>query len=124
MRMREKIMPLLVDRTARRLLVVSVSLNLLAWILLLVRLFPSIRQGLIIALHYNIYLNVNEVGAAWLAFLPAVIGTAIVMINITLAARSYVGNRTNALVFLAITTFYELLLLVAAVFIVLINLPR
>jgi hypothetical protein len=123
-KLREKIKPLLVDKTARRLLIASAVFNLTAWALLLVRLFPSIRRGLVIALHYNIYLNVNEVGAAYLALLPAAIGILIAVLNTAMASRSYVTNRSNALILLMITAFYEMLLLAAAIFIVLINLPR
>jgi hypothetical protein len=123
-KLREKIKPLWVDKTARRLLIASTIFNLVAWILLIIRLFPSIRRGLIIALHYNIYLNVNEVGVAWLALLPAAIGTLIAGVNVALAARAYVASRSNALVLLAITAFYEMLLTAAAVFIILINMPH
>lgn len=123
-RLREKLNPLFVDRAARRLLIASAFFNLAAWVLLLTRLFPFLRKGSIIALHYNVYLNVNAVGWAWLGLLPPAIGTIILLVNVALAARSYGPNRTNALIFLTVTAFYELLLVVAAVFVALINMPR
>ncbi len=113
--------PLLVDKTALRLLIASAALNLLAWSVLLIRFVPSIRRGLVIALHYNVYLNIDEIGSAWLALLPAILGTVLGAANVALAARIYASNRLNALIFLAITSFYEALLLAASVFVVLIN---
>jgi hypothetical protein len=123
-RLREKLNPLFVDRVARRLLLASAVFNLAAWALLLVRLFPFLRRGAIIGLHYNVYLNVNAVGWAWLGLLPPAIGTIILVVNAALAARSYGPNRTNALIFLTVTAFYEVLLAAASVFVTLINMPR
>jgi len=123
-KLRGTIEPLLVDRTARRLLVLSIFFNLAAWILLLIRLVPAIRRGAMVALHYNVYLNVNSVGPAFLALLPAALGTVIIAFNVALASRSYRPSRQNALVFLSLTAFYELLLLAASVFVAIINLKR
>lgn len=121
---KDKFKPLVVDRTARRLAAVCVVFDAAAWVLLLARLWPFIKSGRLIALHYNIYLNVNDVGAAAFSLIPAAIGAIIIVVNFWLAARAYRPSRQNTLVILAVTAFYEFLVLVAAIFIILINLPR
>ena len=123
-RLREKLKPLFVDRTARRLLLASGLINFATWVLLLVRLFPLIISGRIIALHYNIYSNVSAVGAAVWALAPAAIGLVIFALNAALAARSYGPSRQNSLIILIVTCFYESLALAAGFFILLINITR
>ncbi len=123
-KIKDKIKPLLVDRTARWLLLVSGVINLGTWILLLVRLFPLIASGRIIALHYNIYSSVNAVGSAAWALAPAAIGSAIFLVNVALAGRSYGPSRQNALVILVVTCFYEALTFLAGFFVLLINISR
>ncbi len=123
-KLKATIEPLLVDRTARRLLIPSALFNAAAWVLLLIGLVPSIRRGAAVALHYNVNLNVTSVGPAYLALLPAALGTAILALNIGLASRAYRPRRPNALVFLSVTAFYELLLLASSIFIVMVNLAR
>jgi hypothetical protein len=93
-------------------------------VLLVIRLYPMIGNGKLIALHYNVYLNVNSVGPAAYALVAAAIGTAILVVNFVLATRSYGSNRANTLVVLAVTAFYELLVLLSAFFIILTNISR
>jgi hypothetical protein len=124
LRLKKKLAPIMIDPALRRLSMAAIFFNLSAWVLLTVRLFPFITGGRLIALHYNIYLNVNDVGqAGWSLATPA-IGTAIILINFWLAVRSYASSRQNTLVILLITGFYELLILASSFFIILINLTR
>jgi hypothetical protein len=123
-KIKARIKPLMVDRVARRLIITAAVLNFAAWAVLLMRFVPAIRRGIIVALHYNVYLNVDEVGSAWYALVPAALGLVFGIVNVGLASRAYAANRANALVFLTVTVFYEALLLLAAVFIVLINVSR
>lgn len=123
-KIKDKLKPLVVDRTARWLLLISGVLNLATWVLLLVRLSPLITSGQIVSLHYNIYTNVNAVGSAVWALAPAVIGSAILIINAALAAVSYGPSRQNALTIMIVTCFYELLTMAAGLFILLINIPH
>lgn len=122
--LKERIKPLLIDRMARRLLIMAGVLNLLAWVVLLLRFVPAISRGLTVALHYNVYLNVDEVGSAWLALLPAALGLVFGTVNVGLSGRTYTSSRSNSLVFLVVTVFYEALLLLASAFIVFINFSR
>jgi len=123
-KLRGIIEPLMIDKAARRLLISSVFFNAAAWILLLLRFVPAIRRGAMVALHYNVNLNVTSVGSAYLALLPAALGTVLMALNVALAARSYRPRRSNALVFLSVTAFYELLLLASSIFIAMVNLAR
>jgi hypothetical protein len=121
---KEKFKSLMIDRAARRLAVLCVFFDLAAWALLFARLWPFIKNGRLIALHYNIYLNVNDVGPARFAFVGALFGTFIIIVNFWFAARLYVPSRANALVILAVTAFYELLVMLSAFFIILINISH
>jgi hypothetical protein len=120
----EKTKPLLVDRTARWLLLAAGALNLAAWAVVLARLFSLIAKGSTIALHYNVYLQVNQVGPAAWALLPAAIGFVCFWLNLELALRAYPKSRPLALVVLLVTGFYELIALAAGVFIIFINIAR
>ena len=119
-----KLKSLIVDRAARRLVALCIFFDLATWVLLLVRLAPSINSGRLIALHYNVYLNVNNVGPAGFALIGAAIGAAIIIINFLFAARAYESSRQNAIVILAVSAFYEFLIFLAAFFIILINMTR
>ena len=124
MKLGDKLKPLLVDRVARALILAAAILNILTWGLLATRLLPLVVKGGIIALHYNVYLKVNDVGLATWAFLPAGIGLVILVLNAFLAAKAYTSSRILALALLSVTVFYELLALLAGVFIILINISR
>jgi len=122
--LKDTLKPLAVDKAVRRLSVASVLFNLAAWAILIIWLFPSMRSGKSIDLHYNVYLNVDNVGPAPYALAGAFIGAIIIIVNFWIAARSYGPNRQNTLVILAVTAFYEFLILLAACFIILINMQR
>ena len=124
MEIKEKFKPIIVDRVARRLAAASLFFNLTAWILLLVRIAPLVNGKQLVDLHYNVYLKVNDIGPGIFAFTGAAIGTVIIIINFWLAARSYAASRQNTLVVLVVTAFYEFLVLVAAFFLILINLSH
>jgi len=115
---------LIVDRAARWLLLASSIFVAATWIFLLIRLFPLIANGRTIALHYNIHTNVNAVGAAWWALATPAIGTAILVLNVLLSVHAYMKSRQNAIVIMTVTVFYELLILAAGFFVLLINTPR
>jgi hypothetical protein len=114
--------PVWVDRTTRRLLIASVAVNVLAWALILVRLWPFVAHNRLISLHYSIYIGVNDVGPAFWALLTPFVGLLAVFVNTAFARLFYVRERMIALVFFSITFVYEVLTLVSAVFVVLINL--
>lgn len=124
LKLQDKLKPIIVDRAVRRLAGICIILNLAAWVLLVLRLYPMIGSGKLIALHYNVYLNVNSVGPAAYALVAAAIGTVILIVNFALATRSYGPSRPNTLVVLAITVFYEFLVLLSVFFIILINISR
>jgi hypothetical protein len=124
MEIKEKFKPIIVDRVARRLAAASLFFNLTAWVLLLVRIAPLVNGKQLVDLHYNVYLKVNDIGPGIFAFTGAAIGTVIIVINFWLAARSYAASRQNTLVVLVVTAFYEFLVLVAAFFLILINLSH
>jgi len=124
LRLKDKLKPLTADRAIRRLAVVAVLFDVIAWVLVASRESTAIRAGRIIALHYNVYLNVNDVGPAVFVLVAPILGTLIVLINFYLASRAYGPSRQNSLVILSVTVFYELLIAVATFFLVLVNLTH
>jgi hypothetical protein len=116
--------PLFTDKPIRRIIFFSIFLNLLSFVLVLLRAYPFIIGGKITALHYNVYLKVNDVGSPWWLFFPCAIGLVVLAINVYLAARVSRNNRQHALILCATTAFYELVLLAAVLFMAYINLFR
>jgi len=121
-RVKDWIRPLAVDRLARTLLIIALIANVLAWALLLVRLWPLLTHNSVIALHYSIYIGVNDVGRAGWALLTPLVGLLALGVNAALARIAYVRARIPAIVFLGVTALYEFAVLAAAVFVVLSNL--
>jgi hypothetical protein len=116
--------PLVVDRTARLWCIVAIIANVLAWLLIGIRLWPLLAQNRVIALHYSVAIGVNDVGPALLVLLTPAIGTVTLIANAALARMLYGRERISALTLLGLTAFYETLTLVSAFYSVLINLKR
>jgi len=114
--------PLVVDRSTRTLIILSFILNALAWALLLVRLWPLISAGRIIALHYSVYIGVDNVDYAWQSLLTPIFGLATFIANVVLSRVAYTRDRMITITFMYLTLFYELAVLVASAYVVLINL--
>jgi hypothetical protein len=114
--------PLIVDRSTRTLLASAFVANALAWALLLVRLWPLIAHNRIVALHYSIYIGVDNVGYAWQALLTPIFGLVAFGANVALSRFAYIRDRMITISFMWLTLFYELAVLVASAYVVLINL--
>jgi hypothetical protein len=103
--------------TALSVLLLAATFALPAW-----RLMPLADQTPFIALHYNIYLGVDRFGAIEkLFFIPAT-GLLFLVVNLLVQARSWKHQKTLSLFFAAANPFFQFVLLVAMVLIVLINL--
>lgn len=118
------IKPIFVDKVTRWLFLASLIINLASWGAVLVRFFALLKDGRQVTLHYNVYLNVNSIGPAGWLLLPIAAGTLILLGNTVLAAYAYRTSRPNAVTLMFITAFYELLILAAAVFVLLLNLAN
>ncbi len=112
--------PLLADRATRILAAAAVFLDLAGWAAAGWQYWAA-HGADAVSLHYNVYLNVNDVGAAWRLFVSPGIGLVILLLNVGLAAGAYRRSRQNAVAFLAVTVFYELLILAAGAFMLFIN---
>jgi len=121
-RFRDWASALVVDRAARTLIIVSLALSAIAWLIVAVRLIPFIIEGKIIALHYSIYLGVDEVGPAWRALAPPLFGTLVLLLNTPLIRTAYARvSRSAALTLAALTALLEILAVVGSVYLILLN---
>ncbi|MBI4280668.1 hypothetical protein HY628_00545 [Candidatus Uhrbacteria bacterium] len=75
----------------------------------------------VVALHYNIYFGIDLVGPWQGIFLPAVIGLAAFLLNLLGILLLYDRKRILAYLLAGGTVFLQALLLVASIFIVLLN---
>ncbi len=116
--------PLFVDRTMRALVLTAMVVNVLAWALIVVRLWPLIIINRTVSLHYSVYLGVNGAGPAVTALITPAAGTLVLVLNAILARFAYVRERAVSLVLLALTLFYQLLIMGASVYVVLLNLNK
>lgn len=84
---------------------------------------PSYLFGnLALPLHYNIYSGIDRFGPWYYVFAPAVLGAALLLINLVFEAAFFRREHVLSYFFACATVFAELVLLVAVVLIVLLNL--
>ncbi len=103
-------------------LVLCVVLFGLILFLLFGRLHTAVDGRELIALHYNVYVGVDEVGSFWqVAWIPIITFLAAVL-NIGSASWWWKRERTLALFFLIGTVLVEFTMTVATLLIVLVNL--
>lgn len=117
--------PVRKNRTLLIASILSFILNLLIWILIYVRLRPLVinlpEEQAFIPLHYNTYLGVDSYGPWTKIFYLPILGFCIFLANNLFAIIIY--NRKDLLsYFLVISSLLaQLLLLIATIFIILIN---
>lgn len=101
-------------------LAVSGLLNAATWVLLLVSIKP---QSQLIVLHTNVYFGVDRVGHWSKALLIPVFGLLVMAVNLILSKFSHERELIFGYFFLVCIPVLQLLLLLAAVFLVIANLP-
>lgn len=100
--------------------VISLAINLFAWVLLIFHGLPF-RGEALVPLHYTIYFGVDLVGPWYQIFVPALFGLLALLINFSIILRIYEARRVLAYTYAGVTVFLELILLAAAFFILLLN---
>lgn len=95
-------------------------INLATWLILLINIKP---QSNVIVLHYTVYFGVDLVGGWLEALLIPAFGLVIWLTNTMIAAFFAERYRVASYFFLILTPAMELLLLMAAIFVVVANLP-
>ena len=103
-------------------LTLSILADLAAWFVLFRNLSLSSQESLIV-LHYSLYYGVDLVGTAGEAFFIPLFGLFLIIVNFAFAYYFMERIRTVSLFFLFLTPLYELILLAAAIFLVIANLP-
>lgn len=86
------------------------------------KLYPEITTKPAAPLHYNIHFGVDLFGAWWRVFMPAIFGGAILMVNIVLAIIYWQKRLMLSMVSLFVIPTLLTFLILASLFITLLNL--
>jgi hypothetical protein len=106
----------------RRSALLSLILVLLTFLLPLWRIAPMVGKQDFIPLHYNIYFGIDRFGPWYYVFVPAALGFTLLVINIIFQAAFFRRESVLSYFFAIATVVVEVVLLVAMIFIVLLNL--
>lgn len=110
----------------QRLFQVTLGLSILFLILSVAfvywQLFPGLKDQFAIPLHYNIHFGVDLFGPWWRIFTIPLTGLVILLINHLLAALAWNRERLLSQTFWIVTAVIEFVLMVAMVFVTLLNL--
>ena len=98
---------------------IGLFLNMLSWGLVIWRIIPNSNQ---VILHYTIYFGTDWLGSSWkILYLPA-FGLLLFIINFIVGYYFWPENKLVSLTLNYLTVFFNLLLLLASVLLVLVNL--
>jgi hypothetical protein len=109
------------SRLARVSLLVSFFLLVAMVALPVWRLMPLASELPFIALHYNIYLGVDQFGSVYQIFLLPLLGLFFLLLNFVIGVIAWRKQKILTFFFMAATPLLESLLLVATVLIILTN---
>lgn len=85
------------------------------------RILPMVQGREAVPLHYNVHIGVDWIGPWWFVFTPAAVGLLFIVINI--GAMRFVWRKESQLATLIAvqTLVLQILLLLASIFVVLLN---
>jgi len=101
--------------------IVSFLLVLLSFALPAWRIIPLAARQPYLPLHYNIYFGIDRFGPWYFVFFPAVLGAALLILNLGFEAAFFRRERMLSKFFAFATVFSEAMLFIAVVLIVLLN---
>lgn len=109
------------DRHLAILFGMSLAINLTAWFLLLLRTWGLRGEVTQFALHYTIYFGIDRLGAWWQIFRGPFAGLVVLVINLALAGFMLARERAWSLVVGVATALLEVLILLGAIVVILLN---
>jgi len=107
-----------VDKHQKYLLYIwlaGIGINLANWLFIALNISPADRP---IPLHYNIYFCIDLIGVWYNMFVIPLSGLVIIIVNSWLL-KSLKGNKFYKYLLLGISSFCQVLLLLASIFIIL-----
>jgi len=104
-----------VDRVNIFFLLTGIVLNIILWLYLSWKIKPTNE---LISLHYNIYFGIDLIGEWYRIYILSLSGLIIYFINLVLSFILYKRGRIISYVILTMTLFLQIILLIAAIFIV------
>ncbi len=102
-------------------LLVSILFLVLTFALPIWRLVPLASELPFIALHYNIYLGVDQFGSLYSIFLLPVLGLFFLVLNVVIEVASFRKQKILSMFFAGANPLLQVLLLVAVSLIILVN---
>jgi len=109
------------DGFFRLLFFFSLAVNLFIWGFLYLKFSPLRALGENFPLHYNIYFGVDFIGRWYEIFIMPLIGTFFIAINFILADIIYLRDKITSYFLTGAGAFIQILLLLAAYSVVMIN---
>jgi hypothetical protein len=110
--------PLMLGWLALCVLLVAASFGVIAWVV-----WPQRAVNQIFPVHYTIYFGIDRVGPWWQVFLPAYVALGALLINLGVVAAYEEREKLVGRLVAALTLPLLGLLLAAAVFVSLLNVP-
>lgn len=107
-------------RVVRVSLLLSIGLNLMAWVMLVWFTVPRLANPFL-ALHYTVYFGVDRIGPPWHLLLGPLLGSALLALNAALSFHWYVRDRLASAFLMTLSVFLEALLVVASFLMILLN---
>ncbi|MBU4315416.1 hypothetical protein KJ673_03350 [Patescibacteria group bacterium] len=110
------------QRYVQVILAVSIAILIATFLIPYFQLYPEIMTKTAVPLHYNIHFGVDLFGAWWRVLMPSMVGLAILIINSVLAVIYWRADRMLSYCVLIIMPVLGIFLILASVFITLLNL--
>ncbi len=99
----------------------AIGINLIIWLLLYFNFFPLREFGEVVPLHYNVYFGIDLIGKWYKIFTIPLAGFFIILINLILYSFIYLKEKIIKYFLGVATLISQILLLIAAFVMVLIN---
>ncbi len=109
------------ERLHRRTLILSVVFLMITAALPLWRIVPLAAEQPFLPLHYNIYFGVDRFGPWWHVFIPAILGSVLLIVNLAFETIFHRHEKLLSHFFTFGSVVISFTLMVATTLIVLIN---
>jgi hypothetical protein len=111
------------DRVVKINFIFSISLNLITWVILYLKLHPFsyMSESGQIYLHYNLYFGIDNIGYWYEALVIPLLGLFIIILNSLLAYFFYIQDKVLSYSLVVSQTLLQIILLAAAIFVILLN---
>ncbi|MBD3244678.1 MAG: hypothetical protein GF335_01660 [Candidatus Moranbacteria bacterium] len=114
----QKSFSFLADKVIRFFFVISLTVNILTWLLISVKLFTLSSP---IILSYNAFLGVNEKGAKYLTVVFPILGLFIIFLNYALGQLFKKDSLVTSRILAATSLLFNLIMIIAVSALIFVN---